>query len=121
MTVDDVSWHDGVLLDWHFIPAGRARARIELMFALYSEQIHAARRNQVAVRCEGVQRFVVSCDAVELRDHAGPGNVVDGGRNGHILRVFLTGGFIEVEASSFRVRQGARKISMIQARFRCSF
>jgi hypothetical protein len=105
MTLDDLSWHDGVLLEWRFEPGHRSRGWIEFLFALYPEQVKAPSRKLIMVRCEGVRRFVTSCDAAELLDNSGPGNVVDGQRHGSILRVFVTGGFLEVEATSFSVRR----------------
>jgi len=73
-------------------------------FALYKEQIHAPVRGRVVITCVGVSRFLCSCDLPRLKQHAAAGNVIDGVHEDGVLRVFLVGGFIEVQASSFRVR-----------------
>jgi hypothetical protein len=110
MSIDELSWHDGVLLEWSFTPGRNVRGSIELRFALYPEQIKSPTRNAVVVRCEGVRRFFVSCDVAELREYASAGHVVDGYRKGRVLRVSLTGGLIEVDATSFKVAQsGSRR------------
>jgi hypothetical protein len=100
-TLDGLSWHDGVLLEWRFVPGDGVRGLVELLFALYPDQIESSERNLVAIRCEGVHRFLVSCDAGELEDNAWAGNVQDGHQRGSVLQVLLTGGYIEVEAASF--------------------
>lgn len=76
---------------------------------LYPEQLHSPERHQVTLRCNGPRRLLVSCDVTELKGNAGAGNIVDGHRKGRLLRIVLTGGFIEVDASSFVVTESARK------------
>jgi len=102
--IDRLSWHDGQFLEWRFAPGPKASNRLELVFALYKEQIHAPRRDRVVITCLGVRRFLASCDLERLKEHARAGNVMDGAHEGRVLRVLLTGGFLEVEARSFRVR-----------------
>lgn len=107
MRVDDLSWHDGRLAGWRFSASDARSAFVELSLWLYREQLHSAERRQVTLRCVGPRRFLMSCDVAELKNNAGAGNIVDGLRKGRLLRIVLTGGFIEVDASSFVV--SARK------------
>ena len=107
-TLGSLSWHDGVLLGWHFVPGSGVRGLVELLFALYPDQIESSERNRVVIRCEGVRRFLVSCDAGELEDNASAGNVQDGHQRGCVLQVVLTGGYIEIEAASFTLPRTGR-------------
>jgi hypothetical protein len=109
MSIDDLSWHDGVLTGWRFAPNYNARPCVELDLWLYPEQIHSSERDQVLVRCNAARRFLAACDIGELKENAGAGNVVDGYRKGSLLRLLLTGGIIEVEAASFDVVQSTRR------------
>lgn len=108
-TLDSLSWHDGVLLEWRFVSGCRVRGVVELQFSLYPDQIESSERNLVVIRCEGVRRFLVSCDAEELKDYAGSGNVQDAHQRGSVLQVILTGGYIEVEATSFTRRMQLKR------------
>jgi hypothetical protein len=101
--IDRLSWHDGQLLEWRFAPGAKAKNQVQIEFALYKEQIHARTRDRVVITCLGVRRFLASCDLPRLKEHAGPGNVIDGVHQEGVLRVFLTGGFLEVDARAFRV------------------
>jgi len=102
MIIDDLSWHDGLLVEWRFIPDG-TKPCVELVLWLYPEQVHSRKRQAVRVTCHNARRLVASCDIAELRDNAWAGNIVDGYRRGAILRLSVTGGFLEIEASSFAV------------------
>ncbi len=101
--IDRLSWHDGQFLEWRFAPGVKAKNRLEIEFALYKEQVHAPTRDRVVITCLGVRRFLASCDLPRLKEHAGPGNVIDGVHQEGVLRVWVTGGFLEVDAASFRV------------------
>ena len=111
MTVDEVSWHDGVLLQWSVTPGHVRPARAELLLELYPEQIKACTRSLVLIKCQDVRRFAATCDLAELRQHAGAGNIVDGERRGRVLKLRLTGGVVQVEAMSFRLVLRPRKMS----------
>jgi hypothetical protein len=109
MRIDDLSWHDGILVEWRFAPATRGKAAwVEVSLLLYPEQVQAAERRPVVIRCNGARRLVVACDVAELKDNLWAGNIVDGYRRRRVLRVVVTGGFLEIEASSFVVTSSAR-------------
>ena len=110
MKLEDLSWHDGILDEYRFIAArAKAGASVRLALSLYPEQVHSSQRRSLVVLCKGVHRILLTCDVAELQDYAWAGNIVDGYRQGRVLRVIVTGGFIEVEASSFLMRTGVRE------------
>ena len=102
--IDRLAWHDGQFLEWRFVPGPKAADQVQLVFALYKDHIHARTRDRVAITCFGVRRLLASCDLPRLKEHAGAGNVIDGVHQEGVLRVLVTGGFLEVDAASFRVR-----------------
>jgi len=112
-SIDDLSWHDGLLLGWSFAARSHGRASLSLVFALYPDQVKSRHRQVITIHCEGLRRFAASCDVAELHDNASAGNVMDGcsrdtiregcSRRDTLLTVLLVDGFVQVHASAFRV------------------
>jgi hypothetical protein len=110
MKLEDLSWHDGILDEYRFTAAhAKTPASVRLALSLYPEQVHSSQRRSVVVLCKGVHRVLLTCDVAELQENAQAGNIVDGYRRGRVLQVIVTGGFLEIEASSFLIRTGVRE------------
>jgi hypothetical protein len=72
---------------------------------IYPEPINTALRMRIEVNCTGVQRFFSTCDLAELVANKTAGNINHGYRSGDVLYIFLFGGFVEIQASRFEVRE----------------
>lgn len=107
MKIEDLSWHDGVLLDHHFRPNYNGHAELELMVELYPEQIHSQFRNRYNILCKERLAFSVELNAIELADNSKAGNINSARYDKNTLEITLFGGKMLIQANSFDVREQA--------------
>jgi hypothetical protein len=101
MDINDLHWHDGNITKFELLPNYDKAAQINIFADIYDDAIKAPGRDPVLLKCIDVKRFNCSVDLFDLIDNSGAGSINDCGMKKNILRFYLFGGFIEIEASEY--------------------
>ncbi len=102
--INNLNWHDGVLLDVTFAMSKKGKSSVELNVLLYGHE-HARERSICHIKCDDVTRFNSTLDARELNDNLRAGNISNGYLKGDTIWVYFVDGLIEIHANRFRLIQ----------------
>jgi len=104
MNIDNLNWHDGVLIETSFYIDKKGQSKLVVIADFYSNE-DSKKRSKYKISCEGVVKCNLSLDAVELRDNMFAGNISNGYLKTKTFWLYFTDGVLEVTAQDFDVVQ----------------
>ena len=107
--LDQINWHDGVLVDLRLSGFAREEQEFALVVDLYPDDDPGSKRRRYHCIGTNVSRFVLNGDVGRLLKNRSSGNIdlvrFEFRTDTEILVICLFGGTIEVEATSFRLTE----------------
>ncbi|MGJ4941143.1 hypothetical protein ACQR1W_11280 [Bradyrhizobium sp. HKCCYLS1011] len=109
IAVDDIDWHDGILIDVQVSGLAQESQELRLILDLYSGKSADSGRKRYLCTGMSLARFLLSGDVVRLLRNRSAGNIdfmrLHTTADTEILVVCMFGGMIEAEAASFRLTE----------------
>ena len=100
MKIDNLLWHDGILLDISYSMDTKGKAEIILIADLYKDY-NSPRELKVKITCKKIKTCDLNLDIDELKDNIFAGNIANGYLKNNCLWIYLSDGLIKIVADKF--------------------
>jgi hypothetical protein len=111
VALDEIDWHDGILVEIRLTGLAEERQRLTLVVDLYTGRDAASVRQRYHCVGDKLSRFLISGDVARLVKNSRSGNIdlmrLNVTADTEILQVCLFGGMIEAEAASFQLTEAS--------------